>query len=187
MLELLASENRALVQDILAWTICLVALVWGSGPERAVAAAWLLVFEVLVGAYQLLSEPGFKRTDVDLFLATTDIIAAFIFIAIALYANRTYPLWIAGMQLLALTAHVARGLADTVSPVAYTTMVIAPGWLQLVFLGCGFGFHILRKRKYGAYRDWRISRGTSDWSTLGGKRAGIAATLASSLRITKGD
>ncbi|MEM7665070.1 MAG: hypothetical protein AAF250_04385 [Pseudomonadota bacterium] len=146
---------------------------------------WLLVIELPTVFYQISADPGFKRTDVDPFLASTDLVAAIIFIAIALYANRAYPLWIAGMQLLALTAHVARGLAETVSPVAYTTMVIAPGWLQLLFLGCGLGFHLLRQRRYGNYRDWRISRGMAEWSMRRTKRSNGSATLASSLRTRK--
>lgn len=156
MLELLASDYRILAQDILAVTLVVAAFIWGGGPERAVAATWLFVFEIPEWINQLVSAEGHQLADVDYFLASLDLLAGVSWIAIALCANRTYPLWIAGMQLLAMTAHVARGLADAISPVAYITMVIAPGWFQLFFLAGGVICHIFRKRKYGAYRDWRI-------------------------------
>lgn len=156
MLELLASEYRILAQDILAFTLCISAFIWGGGPERAVAATWLVVFEIAGRVYRLVADTGFKLTDVDLFLATTDGIAGIIWIVVALYANRNYTLWIAGMQVLAMTAHLARGLAETISPIAYITMVVAPGWFQLIFLAIGLIRHISRKRRFGEYRDWRL-------------------------------
>ncbi len=156
MLELLASEYRAITQDILAWSICSAALLWGGGPERAVAVTWLVLFEVTGWIYNLVLGAGVLLTDVDYFLATIDVLAAAIWITIALYANRNYTLWIAGMQVLAMTAHLARGLAETISPIAYITMVVAPGWFQLIFLAIGLIRHISRKRRFGEYRDWRL-------------------------------
>lgn len=156
MLELLASEYRILAQDILALTLCLLALIWGGGPERAVAATWLIVFELANWIHEWVLGLGIRLTDVDVFLAAMDAIAGVLWITIALYANRNYTLWIAGMQLLAMTAHLARGLVEAVSPIAYLVMVVAPGWFQLVLLGVGLTRHVLRKRKYGPYRDWRI-------------------------------
>lgn len=157
MLDLLASDNRAFVQDVFAWSVCIAALIWGAGPERAVAIVWLFFFEILGGmvwphAFE------YRYGDIDIFLATIDLFAGFAWIAIALYANRNYPLCIAAMQLLSMTAHLAKGLVETISPIAYAFMVVAPGWFQLAFLALGLTRHIYRKRRYGSYRDWRIVR-----------------------------
>lgn len=159
MIELLASEFRIVAQDFIAWALCLAALVYGSGPERVVAATWIFLFEIVDGVYHAIFDSGTLLTDVDLFHAWLDGMAGFAWITIALYANRNYPLWVAGMQLLAITAHVARGMVETVSPIAYVVMIESPGWFQLLFLGIGLTRHILRKRKYGPYRDWRVHRG----------------------------
>jgi len=161
MLELLASEYRVVAQDYLAWTICLAAFIWGAGPERAVAFVWLLLFEIIDGIYHVVSDAGYHLTNVDLFHAALDGVAGIAWISIALFANRNYPLWVAAMQVLAMTAHLARGLVEAVSPIAYLTMVVAPGWFQLIFLGIGLSRHVLRKRKFGPYRDWRV---TGEWS-----------------------
>ena len=156
MLELIFSEYRPFAQDILTVLVCIGAFVWGGAPERIVAATWLLVFEFPGRIYRAFVSDGLQLADIDAFLATTDVVAGIVWIAVALYANRNYTLFIAGMQVLAMTAHVARGLADAISPVAYMTMVVAPGWFQLIFLGFGVIFHARRKKKYGEYRDWRV-------------------------------
>ncbi|KPP89483.1 hypothetical protein [Erythrobacter sp. HL-111] len=158
MLEPLFSDHRSIVQDFLAFSLCIAAFIWGGGPEKAVAATWLLLFEIATQIRRAVFGEGYRLFDVDPFLASTDLVACVAWVMIALYANRNYTLWIAGTQLLAVTAHIARALADVISPVAYATMVIAPGWAQLLLLGAGLILHVLRRREYGAYRDWRTGR-----------------------------
>lgn len=157
MIELLLSDSRAMAQDILAWVICIAALVWGGGPERAVALVWLIFFELVPGGYALAADGGFTLEGVAPLYATIDFVAVVCWVGIALYANRNYTLWIAAMQLLAITAHLARGLVESISSVAYVTMVSVPGWFQLLLLAVGLFRHIYRKRRHGEYRDWRLS------------------------------
>lgn len=156
MLELLASENRPFAQDALAYFVCIAALVWGAGPERAVALIWLIFFEFLMNLYLIVWGPAFQLQRIDVFLASGDIVAGFIWVIIAVNANRNYPLLIAALQLLTIGAHLARGLIESIAPVAYAVMVVAPGWLQLLVLGAGVGRHVLRRRRYGPYREWRV-------------------------------
>ncbi len=156
MLDLLVSEYRGLAQDVLAFAVCFAALIWGRGPERAIAATWLIVFEVMERVYRASFGEGFQFTTIDMWLATSDCLAAVFWIAIAVNANRNYPLWIAGLQVLALTAHVARGLADVISPISYAVMVTIPGWMQLFILAIGLGRHIRREKLFGPYREWRV-------------------------------
>lgn len=157
MIELLLSDSRAMAQDVLAWAVCIAALVWGGGPERAVAIVWLVFFELVPGGYALATDGGFKLDGVAPLYATIDFVAVVCWVGIALYANRNYTLWIAAMQVLAITAHLARGLVEAISSVAYVTMVSVPGWFQLLLLAVGLIRHIYRKRRYGEYRDWRLS------------------------------
>lgn len=157
MIELFLSDSRATVQDFFAWSICLAALVWGAGPERAVALVWLVFFELLPDGYEMMTGSGLRVEDVDPFYAVVDFAAMISWVGIALYANRNYTLLIAAMQVLAMTAHLARGLVEAISPVAYVTMVAVPGWLQLLLLAAGLIRHIFRKRRFGAYRGWRAN------------------------------
>lgn len=154
---LLAWEIRSLIQDILVVLLLIIALFYGAWPERAAIGIWWICIEV----------PGFivrdflgyeaDLTGVDLVMASMDFAAGALWIALALYANRNYTLWVAGAQLLAIAAHVARGMVESISPIGYVFLVIAPGWLQIAAMSVGFIRHYLRTRKYGQYRDWRIS------------------------------
>jgi hypothetical protein len=168
MLELFAFEHRGLVQDYLAFAVCAAALLWGAAPERAVAATWLIVFELAGRIYRALFADGFMLLDIDPFLAGADVVAGAAWIVIALYANRNYPLWIAGLQLLTITAHLARAIADVISPVAYATLVIAPGWLQLLILAAGVARHAYRRQQYGNYRSWRTAPDGADLPLVAG-------------------
>ena len=158
MLSTLLLEHRGTLQDALLVALCIAAFIWGGGPERAVAATWLIVFELAGEVQDWFFGSRVQLSGVDWFLASTDLVAGFLFVWIALYANRNYTLWIAGMQILAVMAHLARSLADLISPIAYAVMFIAPGWIQLVLLGVGIARHVRRRKKHGEYRDWRISK-----------------------------
>jgi len=163
MLQLLASEYRPLIQDILAYSICACALIWGMGPERAIAAIWLVIFEWVPGLYELFWGVKYQLASTDMFLATLDVAAGLGWVLIALNANRNYPMLIAALQLLVIAAHLARGAIDSIAPVAYALMVTAPGWLQLLLLGLGLARHLLRTKRYGSYREWRAS---VEWNGL---------------------
>ena len=158
MLGTLLLEYRGILQDFLLFALCIAAFVWGGGPEKAVAATWLIVFDLAGRVYASFYGANVQLSGVDWFLASMDIVAGCLFVSIALYANRNYTLWIAGMQILAMTAHLARSLADAISPIAYAAMFIAPGWMQLLLLGVGIARHVRRQKKHGKYRDWRISK-----------------------------
>ncbi|MEO0589992.1 MAG: hypothetical protein AAFZ11_05470 [Pseudomonadota bacterium] len=115
----------------------------------------MVLFEGIQRIYRGVWEIGYQLEQVDLFYSFMDAIACIAFIGVALNANRNYPLVIAALQVLVVAAHLARGLIETISPIAYATMVLAPGWLQLAILGLGLMRHVQRQRRYGPYREWR--------------------------------
>lgn len=158
MLELFFSDYRPYAQDVIAWLVCCSALIWGGTPERIVAATWLILFEIGTVAHGMIFGEARQLETIDWYFASIDLLAGAIWLGVALYANRNYPLWIAAMQILAVVAHLSRGLTEVITPIAYAVMVIAPGWFQLIFLAIGLIRHVRRKREYGDYRDWRIIR-----------------------------
>ena len=156
MLEWLASESRPYVQDIVFFSLFALACIFGAGPERAFAAVWMILFEGIQRIYKGVWEEGFQLEKVDFFYGSMDTLACLAFVAIALNANRNYPLVIAALQVLVVAAHLARGLIEAILPIAYATMVIAPGWLQLAVFGVGLVRHFQRQQRYGPYREWRL-------------------------------
>ena len=156
MIELLqASDLRSLVQHCVVIALCVTAFVWGGGPERAAIATWCICFELAPFVYIDLLDLPVLLSGFSPFHATKEICAGLLWMAVALYANRNYTLWIAGVQLLAIGANVAQLMTDAISPIGFLFLIILPGWFQLLFMSIGFARHIRRKRKYGPYRDWR--------------------------------
>ena len=170
MFDLLLSEPRLYAQALLAWVICIAALVWGGGPERVVAGTWLVVFELGIRLLPRALGEGLQLITVDVWLLSADLCAGAVWICTALYANRNYTLWIAGLQLLAMTSHLAKGLVESISTISYAFMAVTPSWFQLAFLAIGVVRHVQRKRRYGSYCDWRVA------STPVGAAGGIGST-----------
>ena len=102
--------------DILLVLCCGFALWRGRGDERT-AATVCLVASVLSMAVLRFSTVGFHRLEGGLLLI--DIVVFASFVAIALWSQRFWPLWVAGFQLTSLLAHMARASRIDLVPVAY--------------------------------------------------------------------
>lgn len=132
------------------------ALWKGAGPERVIAITMILSFLF----HRLFHNPNVDGSDLmslNEFYLANDIGLGIAFIITALFANRMYTLWIAGFQIVALQAHLARYLMADISPLAYAFMTIGPMYLQIIALALGTWMHTRRVRRYGSYRSWRIS------------------------------
>lgn len=83
---------------------------------------------------------------------------------VALHANRVYPLWIGGAQIIAFSSHFYRlGIVD-IHTTAYQVMAIIPSYVQLLAMGLGLIFHARRRRRRGSYPSWRKSSAPSSES-----------------------
>ncbi len=108
-------ETRFLYWGLLA-LCCGYALWRGRSDERVAAAAcllaslvtFLLISGKVGGFYHL--EGGVLVVDVMTFAA---------FVTVALTSSRFWPLWIAGLQLTTLLAHVFRIMSSDIIPIAY--------------------------------------------------------------------
>lgn len=147
---------RVDAQTFVFLALALAAWRWGAGPERALAAV-LVWFRVADWIYHGVFETSLRLTDVDLAHAVIDVVAAAAAFLVALSSNRTYPLWFAAVQLLAVFAHLARALAVDILPQVYAMMFIGPSYLQIAILALGLWFHHRRVRRHGPYRSWRNS------------------------------
>ncbi|PNU05337.1 hypothetical protein [Novosphingobium guangzhouense] len=85
-----------------------------------------------------------------------DALAMGCFFVIALKANRVYPLWIAGAQIIAMSGHFYRLALTEINTFAYDVMAITPSYIQLVALLLGVVFHMSRRKRLGSYPSWRI-------------------------------
>ena len=132
------------------------SFVWGAGPERASAGAFAYMLLINFPVHWIFG-PGRHYSTIDLGVLFIDATAAAMFIAIALRANRMYPLWLAALQLISLASNLVRGISPQVLPLAYSVMNIAPSYLELMVITGGLVCHARRVRRYGPYRSWRAS------------------------------
>lgn len=148
-------EYRDEAQRLLAFVVCTSCLVFGGGPERALALVWLTLFELIQMSYLWAYGSAFGTPGLALAYMVIDALATVMFGWIALQANRIYTLWIAGFQVIALLAHLSHELTPSISQLAYAILVMAPSYFQLALLTGGLLAHVRRRRKFGPYRDWR--------------------------------
>lgn len=160
----LFNAYRAPAQHLTSLLLAAASWRWGGAPERWLIGIFLATMVLPVylahwfGLTFLEVGPGAPvGFMIDLFAAT-------MFIGIALQANRNYPLWIAGFQLVAVGSHLVRTLVDGINPLAIAVLVIGPSYCQLLLLLGGFLRHNARQNRFGPYREWRQGlKGLQGW------------------------
>ena len=140
----------------LAVVVLLSAWAWyrGGGPERACAATMLAMF-VSSRIYRAFFGALGDLWTADTWYFSLDVVVMVALLAIAMRANRFYPLLLAAFQLVAVCAHLVRSLVETISPIAYYIMYVGPSYFQLIIIGVGLWSHQRRIERHGSYRDWR--------------------------------
>lgn len=143
--------NTAMLALVLA-----AALRWGAGPER-LCAAIMVGMDAIDLVYHFIVGRGAFYESVDIGHLLIDLAAATAFLAVALKANRIYPLWMAALQLISVLAHFAREVNPRAAGLAYAYLGFGPFYLELVVLFAGIALHANRVRRKGMYRSWRAS------------------------------
>jgi len=139
----------------LAMVIIGLAVSKGSQPERIgagilglsiVADLWVLA---LVGDWNF---SVFSRSRLII-----DLVELGLLLALALGANRVWPLFSAASQLLAVAGNLAVFGSEPGMEMAYWAVTQSPIFVQLFALGVGTLCHIRREAVIGNYRDWSAS------------------------------
>lgn len=136
--------------------LVIVALWRGQAPERVCASTFVAMFG-LDQLYHLMFPAGPVVGSVDFGHLVIDIAAAASFGVAALFANRIYPICLAGLQLAAVTSHFLRFLAPSINWQAYGILVSAPSYLQTLVFALGLALHLRRQARSGPYPSWRSS------------------------------
>lgn len=126
---------------------------WGAGPERA-AAASMFVMLIMDPIYHWVIGRDALYSTVELGHLAQDCVVAGLLLAIAMRANRSYTLWLAAFQLLAVLSHVSRSLSPSSAPLAYSVLAYLPSYLLTFTLGIGLLIHVRRRLRCGPYRSW---------------------------------
>ncbi len=144
---------------VLGITLLIVAMAVtrGGQPERWCAA--IIAGEVTIDLLILLAVGPRSFGEFDISRISLDGIAAALLIAVAMRANRIYPLAIAAAQLVALIGSVVALLAVDGMAQAFWAMTQMPLFLQLALLTGGTLAHRLRLAKIGRYNCWSPREG----------------------------
>lgn len=130
------------------------ALLFGGEPERYGAIIIGLSFVLGLVRREFV---GLRTVDTDPFGLSIDILAFAGLVAIALYARRVWPIWASSLQLLAVTAHLARAFEISIMPLAYGLMRAAPTYIIWIVLAFATLNH-MRTRRVGvnlpAWKRW---------------------------------
>lgn len=152
----LFNAYRSPTQHVASLLLAAAIWRWGGSPERWLIGVFLGAMVLPVYLFNWLGiGHGIEVGPYAPVVTILDMVAALLFVGVALHANRIYPLWIAGFQLVAVGGHLVRSLIDSVSPLAVALLVIGPSYCQLLLLFVGFVGHIQRERRFGQYRAWR--------------------------------
>lgn len=136
-----------------AFLACFVyAFVAGGRPERLAMLAQLVAF---VSGLLVISFQWAHWSRFPIGVALTDLALAMALTALALKANRLWPIVLAGMQLATMFAHVARLLSFPLPTAGYAIFVQLWGWPMLFVTAVGTYNHRARTLKFGAEPDWK--------------------------------
>ncbi len=157
--ELLAHSSpwRGYVQDVWVLVLLVASFIWGGGPEKACITIWALVFSTSAAIREFVAEntglSPYYLSDIYLPSFAGDLVVLIGFVGLALYANRQYVFWLAAWQIIAVMAHVVRGMDEAISPFTYVFMTAGPGWMQVWIMTGALIVHM--RREPGRFADWR--------------------------------
>lgn len=130
---------------------CGYALWRGGTPERLVALL------MIVGALlTMLAAPAWRWTSagVDWGIFLVDLAVLLGLMAVALHANRFWPIWMSAVHGLSVLGHISVLVAPDISPLFYATLSMGSAWPAQLLLLIGTLRHHRRVLAGVADPDW---------------------------------
>src|SRR3569623_2118754 len=125
----------------------------GGGPERSVA-----VLLLLAAAATILARPvGPNFIDVEIGVLLVDIVLFLGLLAVAIQAERFWPLWMTALQGIVVAGHGAKAVNPHVVPWAYGALLAFWAYPMLALLAVATWRHRQRLKRFGTARSWTRS------------------------------
>ena len=138
------------------------ALLRGGVPERLGAAIVAIGSAITVAAMS--SRAGrFGSVEVGAFIV--DVLCLIAFLALALRANRYWPLWIVALQIIGTAAHAVKLADPALIGRAYAFALAFWSYPMLLLIALGTWRHQRRLAEFGVDRSWSSSSGRSEPTT----------------------
>lgn len=130
------------------------ALVRGGAPERIVG---LLMPAAYVATVVTLSQFQARYHGVELGIFIVDCAMLVALLAVTLRAERFWPIWMTGLQAVAVAAHLAKMANPAVIPWAYAAMLGFWSFPMMAILVLGTWRHRRRMAVFGVDKSWSSS------------------------------
>jgi len=144
---------RILVFDALIILCCSYALLRGGAPERICGCALLIAYAATLASYSALPI-RFYRLELRIF--AVDLALLFVLVAVALRADRRWPLLLAGLQLATVTMHLLKLRYEDIIRVVYAFTIAIAAYPMIVALAVGTWRHQRRLMVQGYDRPWTM-------------------------------
>lgn len=152
---------QSLIYDALLLACWAYAMLKGGAPER-IGASILLVGSALT--FLAVTGPTARFASMEAGILAVDVAASIAFLVLALRAERFWPLWITGLQLIGTAGHVVKLVDPDVIRWAYAFVLAFWSYPMLFLLTLGTWLHQKRLARHGVDTSWSSS------STLWGRR-----------------
>jgi hypothetical protein len=137
---------------------CLYAAVRGGAPERIGAAIYIV--SAVLTTFALSAIPNrFYSLEVGALMVDTAMLVALA--ALALRADRFWPLWVTALQAIGTAAHAVKLADPTIHFVGYAFAMAFWSYPMLLVLVLGTWCHRRRLAREGADRPWSSSSSRS--------------------------
>jgi hypothetical protein len=133
--------------------VCAYALWRGAQPERFVALIFLAAVPAGAAAYSM----GARWRGIELGLFAVDMVMLFLLLAIALKANRYWPIAIVAMQVFQVIGHLLKLADPHMLPLLYWLSNVVWAYPMLILLLLGTVRHRNRVKRLGPEPSWSSS------------------------------
>jgi hypothetical protein len=142
------------------FAVCgLYVLIKGGAPEK-VGTSILAVGSILSIAE--VSSPAGRFGSVEIGVFLVDVATLLAFLALALRAERFWPLCVTALQAIGTSGHAAKLLDPGVIRSAYAIVLSLWGYLMLLLIALGTWNHQRRLARNGVDKSWSNSSNPSD-------------------------
>jgi hypothetical protein len=134
------------------------ALLKGGRPER-IGTTIMLAGSLLTLA--TVSSQAGSYTSVETGVFIVDAVTFLAFLALAIWAQRFWPLWISALQLIGTLGHIVKLVDPHLMPKAYAFAAIFWSYPMLLILALGTFNHQRRLKRFGSDPSWSSFSGRS--------------------------
>lgn len=134
--------------------MCIYAVVRGGQPEKLAALGWTVG---CIATFLLPFDPTTTYHSIDVPGLVIDLIVLAGFVALAVTANRFWPLWLAAVHLVTIAVHLVKAYEADLLPSIYAFAVSKAAYPMLLLIVFGIARHHARVCRNGFDRDWSFS------------------------------